>query len=350
VSNDESLIASVREIHIFLLPSELLHSGDEGQHCLDVLIDLIPRLAGLKRLIYQVELSFDMSTLSPEESAWDHQSGILPLLLHTLHQYHPNCRLDISLPYRLDLMSILALLAHSPCLKSLIINVHDQQMLAFKSLLRVVSTCPNLRRLSILSRTSFDPAYTTHELRSQRNCPLQLETLEVDGPLVLLKKGLDHPSADFVDWSTLRELTLINPLNITVLTYKHISLRILRIRLDTVPGFSNVEEVRPLLRSLLANQRLEVLEAGGSSAVPHAITPEMLEPLGTTLRCLKIHGNEDMAGLCKRFAYSLADLEQLGETLKTLHTFGLDINFDGQWVCNAPAQKRSFFAILEVRI
>jgi len=337
MSSDNILIASVREIHIFLLPSELHHSGDEGQHCLDLLMDLIPKLTGLKRLIYQLELSFAMSTLSPEESVWNRRSGILPLLLHTLHQYHPNCRLDISLPYRPDLTSILALLAHSSCLKSLIMNAHDQQMPAFKSLLRVTSTCPNLRRLSILSRTSFDPAYPAHELRSQRNCPLQLEALEVDGPLALLKKDLDHPSTDFVDWSTLRELTLINPLNVAVLMYKHISLRVLRIRLDTVPGFSNVEEIRPLLHSILANQRLEVLEASGSPAVPRAITPAMLEPLGTTLRRLKIHGNEDVAGLCKRFVYSLVDLEHLGETLENLHTFGLDINFDAQWVCNPPA-------------
>ena len=99
------LIASVREIRIVLFPSELLHSGDEGKHCLDVLMDLIPRLTGLKRLVHQVELSFAMSTLSPEESVWDRRSGILPSLLHTLHQYHPNCRLHISLPYRPDLWS-----------------------------------------------------------------------------------------------------------------------------------------------------------------------------------------------------------------------------------------------------
>lgn len=350
MSSDKILIASVREIQIFLFPWELLHAGDEGRHCLDLLIDMVPKLRGLKRVIYRVELSFAMSTLDLEESRWDHSSGILPSLLRTLHQHHPKCRLDISLPYRPDLWAIVALITHAPCLESLIINAHDQQTLAFKWLMRVVSSCPNLKRLSILSRTSFDEAYTTHKLRSQRNCPLQLESLEVDGPLVLLDENLGHPSTDFLDWSTLRELTLINPLNFCTLTYTHINLRVLRIRLDTVQGFNNVDEIRRLIGALLANQRLELLEVGGSFAVPQAIPPEVLEPLGTTLRCLKIHGNEDMDGLCKRPVYSLAELEQLGKILQNLHTLSLDVNFDGQWVCNPPALGRSLFAILEVRV
>jgi len=337
VSNDESLIASVREIHIFLLPSELLHSGDEGQHCLNLLINLIPRFTGLKRLLYQVELSFAMGSLGLEESRWDHHSGILPSLLRTLPQYHPNCTLDVTLPYRQDLVSVLALLTHSNCLHSLKTALDDDQRMAFKYLVGVTSTCPNLKRLSIVLRTrnSFGPEYAIyHELKNLGSRSLQLEALEVDGPLVLLKEHVGSTSADFLEWSALKELTLINPLNVVLLTHLPMNLRVLRLRLDTVQDFSTVQSISSLFRSLLANQRLETLEIGGPPMMCQAITPEMLEPLGETLGCLKVHGNEDVAGLGTRSVYSLADLERLGQTMGGLHTLGLDISIDEQWVCN----------------
>lgn len=346
MSSDEVLISSVREIHIFLLPSEVLHSGDEGQNCLDLLIDLIPRLTGLKRLLYQVEISFAMSSLSPEESRWDHHSGVLPSLLHTLHHYHPNCCLDVTLPPRQDLVSVLALLTHSPCLHSLTTALDDDQRIAFTYLIRVTSTCPNLRKFSVVLRTrnSFGPEYAIyHELQNLGSRSLQLEALVVDGPLVLLQEHLGPASADFLDWSALRELTLINPLNVVLLTHLPLNLRVLCLRLDTVQEFSTVQSISSLFRSLLANQRLETLEVRGSPAMCQAITPEMLEPLGETLCCLKVHGNEDVAGLGKRSVYSRADLERLGQTMGRLHTLGLDINIDEQRVCEVPWPKDTIF-------
>ena len=122
------------------------------------------------------------------------------------------------------------------------------------------------------------------------------------------------------------------------------NLRALQLRLDTVLEVNTVEMIRSMFRSLFASQKLEVLDVGGCTAVPQAITTDMLARLGKTLRCLKVHSNEDAGGPCKRCVYSVTDLERLGQTVRSLHTLGLDVSFDRQWVCGplSAAQQRSW--------
>ena len=125
VLTDATLHASVREVQILWFPSETPGPGNESQRSLELLTQLIPRLNGLKWLVYKVETTFARTTLSYEESRWDNKSGFLPSLLYALHLHHPYCRLDVSLPYRQDLVSVLALLVHSPCLYSLTTAIDD---------------------------------------------------------------------------------------------------------------------------------------------------------------------------------------------------------------------------------
>ena len=110
------------------------------------------------------------------------------------------------------------------------------------------------------------------------------------------------------------------------------SIRVLQLGLDSVEVFGSVETIKLLLYSLSSTQRLEVLDISGCAAVTQAVAVDLLKSLGQTLRCLKVHGNQDVAGVCERHVYSTADLEHLGQTMKCLEIFRFDINYNGNWV------------------
>lgn len=333
MSSKKELTKSVRKIHISWYPSEIPRFGVESQACIETLLELIPKLAGLKRVVYTAELSFAMETLSNEESRWDHESGILPSLLRRVHQYHLECLVDVSLPFRQDMMSVLALFPHSPCLHTLNLSLDYDQKRAFEALHLVISTCSGLRKLSLISRTPLDLDDTTYNiLRNRGHQALQLHTIEVAGPVVLLQESAQKCYAEFVDWSLIKQISLMNPINLVLLTVKPVSLRALKLGLDSVPELATIEAIKQLLCALFLNQRLEILEVSGHTSIAQAMTIDMLEPLGQTLRCLKVHGNEDVSGLGKRSVYSMTEIERLGQAMKRLETLGLDINYDGHWV------------------
>ena len=167
---NESSCISIRELQIHWFPSIIPHLGDEGRGCLELLIELLPRLSGLKNLIYTVENAFAMENLSHEESHWDDQHGILPWLVDGLNVHHPNCRLSVASTPRQGLVLVLGLLAQSSNLYSLTITLDDRQKLAFNALLRVASTYPNLRNLSITSHNIFGPKHFPHLNANDSTC------------------------------------------------------------------------------------------------------------------------------------------------------------------------------------
>ena len=282
-----------------------------------------------------------MENLSHEESHWDNQHGILPWLVDGLKVHHPNCRLSVPSTKRQDLVLVLGLLAQSSNLYSLTITFDGRQKLDFNTLLRVASTYPNPRNPNITSHNIFGPKHfhylnandsTCLYLRNQGNWPLHLEILEFDGIVLSMDEHRGYPFTALLEWPRLRKLSLTDPTNFSVLMKIPIDLRSLRITPETSLGSIRVEDVEPCLCCLFNSQRLEELDVSGCTAVSRCITTDVLNPLKSTLRSLKIHGNEDQTGICKRKAYSVTDLECLGNTMGKLEHLSLDLNYEREWM------------------
>ena len=276
-----------------------------------------------------------MENLSHEESYWDDQHGILPWLVDGLKVHHPNCRLSIPSTKRQDLVLVLGFLAQSSTLYSLTITLDDRQKLAFNTLLRVASTYPNLRNLNVTSYNILGPKHFPHlnandstclYLRNQGNWLLHLEILEFDRIVLSTDEHGGHHFTALLEWPRLRKLSLTDPTNFSVLMRNPINLRSLCIGPKISLGSIGVEDVEPWLCCLFNSQRLEELDVSGCTAVSRCITPDILNPLKSTLRPLKINGNEDQTGICKRKAYSVPDLECLGNTMGKLEHLSLDLN------------------------
>ena len=129
-----------------------------------------------------------------------------------------------------------------------------------------------------------------------------------------------YPFIALLEWPRLRKLSLTDPTNFSVLMKNPIDLRSLRIGPETSLGSIRVEGIEPWLCCMFKSQRLEEIDVSGCTAVSCCITMDVLNPLKSTLRSLKIHGNEDQTGICKRKAYSVTDLECLGNTMGEVGT------------------------------
>ena len=288
---------------------------------------------------YKVDTSLALKGLKVQESSWDHEFGMLPTLLSALHKHHPHCRLSVSLPSRIDLVSTLSQLANSSCLYSLIIAIHDGQHMACGELFRILPTCPNLRILNISSTNFFNSHNKCLYLRQteQGNTVVRLDNLKLDGPIFYPGKQ-EHDIAkpetspfDFLDLSSFNKLSLTHPGHLLNLLSTSMNLRYLSFDPMTSRLSDCSNGVKALLPSLFTNQRLEELYLTGCIDI---LAIDSMKPLKDTLKCLKIHENEDELAICKRRVFSDQEIETLGKTFPKLEYLSLDVNYNGQWVCS----------------
>ncbi|KAL9581417.1 MAG: hypothetical protein Q9212_003917 [Teloschistes hypoglaucus] len=131
---DEMARSTVHEVYINWIPgADPRHETEEGKKLMEQLIDLIPRLTALRRLIY------------------DAQCPILPRLLLTLTDHVSKVRLYTRCPYRSDVSKSLRVLQNCSHLVALDVTIGDSQILAMVELRKILVTLPNLLKLSVES-------------------------------------------------------------------------------------------------------------------------------------------------------------------------------------------------------
>lgn len=205
--------------------------------------------------------------------------------------------------------------------------------------------CPNLRTLKILS-SKFTAPYKCLYLAppEEGDAVMRLDSLELNGPIFYngeqeygCTKQEISPLA-FLDLSSLRRLSLTHPGHLLDLLSTSMNLRYLSLdfALFWVSDCNNSGDA--LLTSIFTNQRLEELVLTGCINV---LTIDSMKALRGTLKCLKIHENEDEFAICKRRVFSDQEIQNLGETFPTLEYLSLDVNYDGQWVCYQEPPSRS---------
>lgn len=194
---------------------------------------------------------------------------------------------------------------------------------AFSELQVAAQSCPNLQELSIKIESADDshgPQW--QDFLGNR---LRLSTLQLDGCCSAVKGVFNL--ATMTDMSTLKNLSILNVCSIPVLSCD--GLRSLQIAFNDqrLDDRSDLEQMTDFLYRC---NSLEELDLTGATVCMDA---QLLEHLGKSLKALRLHEYESKLGPQCRRILSEAQIEALGIQCPKLDILGLDIGYQGQWVC-----------------
>ncbi|CAF9935231.1 MAG: hypothetical protein ALECFALPRED_006341 [Alectoria fallacina] len=294
---DDDLGAKVREIRILWAPSTKLQHGEGSKGDLELLGQALPRLTGLKTFI------------------WDAHYPILSWLLEILQTHHPQCSLYTRHPASQGSAQTLPRLCGSPCLFSLDVTLTIGQFQAFKELQKVLTSALNLRDLTITS--TFNSPYVSPYQEQEEPEPLQLRSLELDGPLFITFK---LPVA----WPILERLSLGSLFYLPSFSSDIAGLKSLRLRIG------DLDEI-PILSSILQRcKKLEVLDLTGPLSGIQMAEEDFWENVGRGLTKLRLHEDDNPDRVGKRPYLSTMDMGRMAKCFPNLHSLGLDIHCNGK--------------------
>lgn len=327
----------VQEINIICFPSEIPKLGWAYRRRWRHMIQLLPQLGGLRHVSYAFETSLAMQGLIFEESGLEHGHETLPDLLWLLNKHPATCRLSVILPARIDLISVLSHFINKFSLYSLTIVVHRGQVAASEKLLGVVSSCPNLRELRLMSQNftgPSEPIFITNPGRKEFT--MWLHKLEMQGPILLLKQPEDSETGthlfNILVPETASSLSFTSTSQLINATSSLPRLRSLQMDMSGCLKIYDKGRIKARLTIVLINSQLEELSLTGSMEI---LAIESLEPLEQSLRNLRIRENEDEFKICTRQVFSHYEIKRVNQTLPKLQSLSLDLNYNGSWVREA---------------
>ena len=223
----------------------------------------------------------------------------------------------------LDTSIALSNLRSNPTLVSLAVILSNGHFEAFSALQVVAHSCLNLERLSITIKShDNEPGPQWQDIPGQ--C-LRLSTLQLDGCC----SGVTGVSdlAAMTDMSRLENVSILNVSSIPALSCE--SLRSLRIALND-QRLDDRSDLDQLSDFLYRCNFMEELDLTGATVCMDA---QLLEHLGKSLKVLRLHEYESKWGPQHRRVLTEEQIEALGIQCPNLDILGLDIGYQGQWVC-----------------
>ena len=192
------------------------------------------------------------------------------------------------------------------------------QFQAFKELQKVLTSALNLRDLTITS--TFNSPYVSPYQEQEEPEPLQLRSLELDGPLFITFK---LPVA----WPILERLSLGSLFYLPSFSSDIAGLKSLRLRIG------DLDEI-PILSSILQRcKKLEVLDLTGPLSGIQMAEEDFWENVGRGLTKLRLHEDDNPDRVGKRPYLSTMDMGRMAKCFPNLHSLGLDIHCNGkEWV------------------
>lgn len=296
---DHDLSAKVREIRILWAPSANLQRGEGSKDDLELLGRALPRLTGLKTFV------------------WDAQYPPIQWLIDALYTNAPHCWLYIRAPARRDPVRTLSMLRDSPCLYSLDVTFSPGDMYAFSRLREIVSSSKELKDLEVVWDGE-DHAMTWWQSLQSLPTPLQLRSLELDGPMNLI--ACEESWKWSVAWPQLERFSCTNISFLQNLATQLTGLNSLRLRVSQ-------DEDKDGLWTFLSKHchQLKILDLTGCTAYINRLSTHLWEHLGRTLISLRIHEDEMPSAFRERPTLSSSQLEHLAKTCHKLRSLGLDL-------------------------
>jgi len=247
-------------------------------------------------------------------------------MLETIVTSCPDCHLCVEIFATPGMYVTLSEMRSNTCLTSLAVTVGGAMFQAFTELQLTVYSCPSLRTLSVtIGPTGQAPEESPMKWMDYSDQPLTLHTLKLDGFCPKATNG--SALAMVTKVSALRHLSIINVFHVPNLDCENLrSLRVVPVETD----FDVPQEMTWMTQFLHSCKFLRVLDVTGFTK---CFDPPLLEHLGKTLKCLRLHQYESRSGLQRRPILSSDAISTLGITCPHLDFLGLDIAYQQQWVC-----------------
>lgn len=256
-------------------------------------------------------------------SRWGSGHPIPKPVLDNLVNFSPQTLLHYEILGVFDTWAALSELRSNPILVSLAVVLSNGHFEAFSELQIAAQSCPNLRSLSI-SIKPHDNAPGPQWQDIPGNC-LRLNTLQLEACCSGVTGVTDL--AAMTDMSRLKNVSILNVSSIPALSCE--GLRSLQIGLND-QRIDDSSDVDQLAAFLFRCSSLEELDLTGGTVCMDA---QLLEHLGKSLKVLRLHEHESKLGLQRRRILSDEQIEALGVQCSNLDILGLDIGYQGQWVC-----------------
>ena len=154
---------------------------------------------------------------------------------------------------------------------------------------------------------------------------LRLSTLQLEA----CRSGVTGVTnlAAMTDMSRLKNVSILNVSSIPALSCE--GLRSLQIALND-QRLDDRSDLDQMSEFLYRCNSLEELDLTGATV---CMDPQLLEHLGKSLKVLRLHEYESKVGPQRRRILSEEQIEALGVQCPNLDILGLDIGYQGQWVC-----------------
>lgn len=256
-------------------------------------------------------------------SRWGSGHSIPKPILDNLVNFSPQTHLHYEILGVFDTFVALSDLRSNFTLVSLAVILSNGHVKAFSELQVVAHSCPNLKRLSITMKPhDNEPGPQWQDVPGK--C-LRLSTLQLDGCCSGTTGVTDL--AAMTDISRLENVSILNVSSIPILGCE--DLRSLQITLhdQRVDDCSDLDRMTEFLHRC---NSIEELDLTGATVCMDA---QLLEHLGKSLKVLRLHEHESRLGLQHRRILSDEQIEALGVQCSNLDVLGLDIGYQGQWVC-----------------
>lgn len=256
-------------------------------------------------------------------SRWGSGHSIPKRILENLVNFSPQIHLHYEILGVRDTSVALSHLRSNPTLVSLAVIFSSGHFEAFSELQIVAHSCPNLERLSItIKPNDNEPGPQWQDVPGK--C-LRLSTLQLDGCCSGVTGVTDL--AAMTDMSRLKNLSILNASTTPVLSCE--GLRSLQIALND-QQLDDRSDLDQMVDFLYRCYSIEELDLTGATVCMEA---QLLEHLGKSLKVLRLHEHELKLGPQRRQILSEQQIEALGVQCPNLDILGLDIGYQGQWVC-----------------
>ena len=262
-------------------------------------------------------------------SRWGSGHSIPNPILENLVNFSPQTHLHYEILGVFDTSVALSVLRSNPTLVSLAVILSNGHFKAFSELQVAAHSCPNLERLSLtIMPHNNEPGPEWQDVPGKCLC-LRLSTLQLDG-CCSGATGVTNLAA-LTDMSRLKHLLILNVSSIPVLSCE--GLRSLQIALND-QRLDDRSDLDRFSEFLYRCNSIEELDLTGATVCMNA---QLLEHLGKSLKVLRLHEHESKLGPQRRRILSEEQIEALGVQCLKLDILGLDIGYQGQWVCRTQA-------------
>lgn len=256
-------------------------------------------------------------------SRWGTGHSIPKPILERLVNFSPQTHLHYEILGVYDTYVALSDLRFNPTLVSLVVTLSTGHLRAFSELQVAVHSCPNLERLSItIEGHENKPGPQWQDVPGK--C-LRLRTLQLEG----CSSGIAGVTnlAAMTDMSRLENVSISNICSIPVLSCENI--RSIKIAFNDQRLYDR-SDLDQMSEFLYRCNSIEELDLTGATACMGA---RLLKHLGRSLKVLRLHEHESLLGPQRRRVFSEEQIEALGVQCPNLDILGLDIGYQGQWVC-----------------